>query len=243
MLPDSGRKVKQQLNLHMTLTEWKIIMQHIKKTKSLKWFVFLNLLSFRGLRPVEACAINILDFADDFTKLTYREAKTNKLRTREHIIPELAKLIKAYVVLNQHNLADGYLFPYYKKKSKGRPYMCRDAASAWFCEIRNELKTQHKAFDEWYPVQTQITVEKRYRINLYSFRRFFETYIYLNNQFAPMSTALIKELMEYGSKFDPIKHYIKVVHQEEQKAQILDNTLTPLAKYLTEGQTQLAEFA
>jgi integrase len=226
MLADTGRRCKQKHDLHMTLEEWKIIMQHVRDNKSLKWYTFLSLLSFRGMRPAEACAVNILDFSDNFTKLTYREAKTNRLRLNEPLIPDLAKLIKTYIVLNRHMLVDGYLFPYYKKKSKGKPYMSRDSASAWFCEIREDIKQKYPGFDEHYFINTQMGIQKRYRVNLYSFRRFFETQIYRKNG---RDVALIKEIMEYSSKFDPIPHYIKAVDSEANKYEAIENTFKELA--------------
>lgn len=244
MLPDNGRKVKQHNNLHMTLSEWKLIMQHVKSTQNLKWFVFLSLLSFRGMRPQEALAINVLDFSDDYRKLSWRECKTNKMRHREHIIEPLARLVKTYIVMNHYfECKNGFMFPFYTKKSQGRPYMTSKIASTWFIHnVRDKLKEKYPGFNERYVVSTKTGEQLRYRINLYAFRRFFETYIYLNNDFAPMSTALIKEIMEYGSKFDPLKHYIKIVHKEEQKASILENTFNPLAAEIMHGQKMLSEF-
>lgn len=39
-----------------------------------------------------------------------------------------------------------------------------------------------------------------------------------------------------------ITHYIKVMHTEEQTANVLNETLSPLAQAITEGQTSLMEY-
>lgn len=235
----------------MTISEWKNIICWVKKNKKLKWFVFLMILSFRGMRPQEALAINVMDFIqatghrDDYSKITYREAKTNKVRVREHIIKPLAQLIKTYVDMNNYfETQEGYLFYHYRKRYKGMPFMSSRAASVWFAEeVRNPMKKDHEYMREWYPItQKNGYLQKRYRINLYSFRRWFETYIYMNNEFAPRSIALIKEIMDYNSKFDPIKHYIRVTHTAEHKMQVLENTMSKLASNILTGQKNLTDF-
>jgi hypothetical protein len=243
MLASNGRKVKQRLNYHMTETEVKIIFQYVREHCSLKYEIALLLLLTRGLRPQEMLAVNILDFKHEpypYAKLTYREAKTNKIRLNETIIPQVADRIKAYVLLNQHQIKDGFLFPFYNKKVNGQPFMDSKVFSTWFSEIRQDIGKKHPKFLERYELETANGNKQiRYRISVYSFRRFFETYLYINNRF---NIALLKEIMEYSSKFDPIKHYIRFFHEEEQKAEVLQNTFNPFTSSLMTGQTKLSAY-
>jgi integrase len=241
MLNDNGRKVKQHLNYHLKISEIKTIFEYVNKHCSMKWHTALLLMLCRGLRPAECMAINICDFSDDYTRLTFREAKTNKLRFKEFIIPIVAQRIKAYIELNNHSLKEGFLFPFYTKKSNNRPYMSAQVFATWFCTIRGKIAKIHPEFNERYTFKTANgKYQVRYRINLYSFRRFFETYLYIHNKF---NLALLKEIMLYSSKFDPVKHYIKFFQDEQEKTQVLQATFTPLSNRLIYGQRTIAEFA
>lgn len=241
MLDDNGRKVKQNLNYHMKISEIKLIFEHINKHCAMKFEIALLLMLTRGMRPSEALAVNICDFSENYTRLTFREAKTNKLRLKEVVIPLVADRIRAYVELNGHALKDGFLFPFYTKKSMGRPYMSAQVFATWFCTIRQKIAKDHPQFNEKYTFKTSTgEYQKRYRINVYSFRRFFETYLYIHNKF---NLALLKEIMLYSSKFDPMKHYIKFFQDEQEKTQVLHTTFTPLSNMLITGQKTILEFA
>lgn len=238
MLPDNGKRVKQQLNYHMRLQEVLEIFEYVRVHCALKWEIALLLMITRGFRPAECMALHTLDFSVDFTRVTYREAKTNKLRINEAIVPEVAARIQAYCRMN--TLKEGYLFHFYNKKSQGRPYMTAQVFSTWFCDIRSEIARNNPRFNEKYPFSTKSGgTQWRHRINLYSFRRFFETYLYCNNKF---NLALIKQICEYSSKFDPMKHYITFFHEEGEKDRVLQETFSPLVSKMIHGQKQLSEF-
>jgi integrase len=240
MLQDNGRKVKQTLNYHLRKQEVKVIFDYVHKHSPLKYEIALLLMITRGLRPSEALAVNVADFSKDYTRLTYREAKTNKYHLNEVIITPVADRIRLYVEMNRFSLKDGYLFPYYTKKSHGNPFMTSEVFSSWFSSIRVKMAKKHPEFNEKYQFSTTKGGRQlRYRINVYSFRRFFETYLYINNSF---NLALLKEIMHYSSKFDPMKHYIKFFHEETDKIIVMQNTFNPLSSMLINGQTTLREF-
>lgn len=238
MLPDNGRRVKQHFNYHMTLEEVKVILQYVKMHCSLKWEIALLLMLTRGMRPAEVLSLNVLDFNEDYSEVTFREAKTNKIRIKEVVIPEVAEMIRVYVAANTKSryIVDGYLFPFHNVKSGGLPFMNTETFGAWFSSVRHGIIKEYPeyaaSFKERYPFQMKTgKPQMRYRIGLYSFRRFFETSLYLQTG---NSLAAVKEIMEYGSKFDPMKHYIKVVHHEDQKGEILRNTFSGMMRGLYE---------
>ncbi len=120
MLSDNGRKVKNDLNYHMTHEEVKILYNHIVDHCQMKYEIYFWLALTRVMRPSEVLAINIMDFKHwarvDYSRLTFREAKTNKIRSNELIIEPVANLIKQYVIT--HNLKNGFLFPWHNRKNK-----------------------------------------------------------------------------------------------------------------------------
>lgn len=193
------------------------------------------------MRPQEYLAVNVCDFSCDFTMLTFREAKTNKLRINEPIPLLVAQKIRLYVQLNSFRLKEGFLFPFYSKKVNGLPFMSSKVFDSWFSKIRHEIAKKYPKFNDRYPFAcANNTTQMRYRINVYSLgRRFFETYLFINNNF---NLALVKEIMEYSSKFDPMKHYIKFFHEEESKSECINNTFNSLISSLISGQKSLSEF-
>jgi integrase len=239
MLRDNGKKVKQVFNYHITINEAKLILNHVKRHYATKYYIALLLLLTRGLRPSEMLAINVNDFTDDFKRLTFREAKTNKIRIKEFIIPCVAEQVKAYIMLNRYGLKDGFLFPFYSKKSAGLPHLTSEVFNAWFCKVRRKLGETHPEFNERYPFQQKTKIQYRYRVGVYSFRRLFETTLYINNKF---NLALVKEIMEYSSKFDPMRHYIKFFHEDTAKEAILTQTFENMALNYIKGQSKLSEF-
>jgi len=248
MLPSNGKKVKQYHNYHITKEELSILLRWIKKhIKDSKYEIAILLMAFRGMRPSEALAVNRLDFNSDFTRLTYREAKTNKLRMNEVIVKPLARRIKAYFEMNKHRLIDGWLFPSHcnpVKKRKGivyyQKFMTSQSFADRFSDFRWRIAKKHPTFNEKYQHFCRNGTEQwRYRIHPYSLRRFFTTYVFINNNF---NEQLVREIQEYSTDFDFCKHYIKVVHKEEEKAVILENTFRTLANTLIHGQKQLKEY-
>ena len=248
MLPDNGRQVKQYHNYHITIEELKVLLKWVKMhVKDSKYEISILLMAFRGMRPSEALAVNRLDFNKDFTRLTYREAKTNKIRSKEVIIKPVARRIKAYFKMNKHRLIDGWLFPSHcnpVKTKKGISYyqkfMTSQSFADRFADFRYKIGKKYPSFNEKYSHKCKTGTEQwRYRINPYSLRRFFTTYVFINNKF---NEQLVREIQEYSTEFDFCKHYIRIVHREEEKAEILENTFRGLANNLIEGQTQLGEY-
>ncbi|MBD3203949.1 tyrosine-type recombinase/integrase [Candidatus Woesearchaeota archaeon] len=233
MLPSNGKQVRQTYNYHMTPDELQVLFKHVDEHCSMKYKIALLLMVSRGMRPSEALAVNVADFVHEpyfFAKLTFREAKTNKLRQKEKIVKPVADQIYLYVKLNRFRLKEGFLFPFYTKKSEGLPFMDSKTFGAWFSKIRQQIGKKHKNFLDKHTITTSTgKKQNRYRINTYSLRRFFETYLYVNNGF---NLAALKEIMEYSSKFDPMKHYIKYFHKEKEKNDTLEETFTPLVKAL-----------
>jgi integrase len=234
MLEDNGRRVKQHFNYHITTDELKIFFHYIRKHCHTQYEIACLLMCFRGMRTSEALAANVNDFNNEFTRITYREAKTNKLRMNEVVVKPIAERVKAYVEMNKFRLEDGWLFPYYKNKvrcikgvERYYPHMDAHTFEQWFVVVRKRLAKDHACFNEKYPFTYKNGMVKwKYRISSYSFRRWFETTFYIGTGY---NLALLKEIMLYSSKFDPIKHYIRIVHKDEQKADILENAFGTLA--------------
>lgn len=247
MLPDNGRRVKPKNNYHITPEELKFLFNYIRLHCDTKYEIIISLMAFRGMRPKEALACNMLDFSESYTKLTYREAKTNKIRHNQTIVKPLAKRIATYISMNKHRLTDGWLFPYNTKKTRSKggkiyiqPFMDSMTFAVYFSKIRWALAKNYNSFNEKYMFKYKNGRSKFvYRIHPYSLRRFFETYFYINNNY---NLALLKEIMDYSSKFDPMKSYIKIIHREKQRSQYIQDTFTPLANRLISNQTTLEEF-
>lgn len=244
MLADSGRKVKQHYNYHITPNELKIFIQYARQKSDPKYLIATMLMAFRGMRPSEAVAVNILDFSKDYTRLTFREAKTNKLRFNTLIVKPLAKIIKTYITMNKHRLVDGWLFPSIKKlRSSGKflPHMDSHTYRAWFHPLRYRLAKKYPGFNDKYPFKRSTgKIAYLCRIQPYSFRRFFETQFYIKNSY---NLALLKEVMEYSSKFDPMKSYIKICHKHEELNESVNKTFAPFVDQVLSGQKTLGEFS
>lgn len=225
MLNDNGRIIKIRNNYHITSDELKILLRYANECMSSKMQLLFALCAFKGLRVSEALAINIMDFEDStFTKLTFREAKTNKMRHASPIIPPMAEMIKAYVSTNGHRLTDGYLFPYYTSKKKA--HMTTPTAEAMFAKLRKRIGKEHPQFLQKYPMRTKAgKMIFRYRIGFHSLRRWFETSIFDNTK----SLHTVKEIMRY-TKFEPLNAYLNRYKVHENEAMILQKTFNPIFK-------------
>lgn len=239
MLQDNGRQVKQERNYHITTEELAILFKYARRFGT-KYQLMLLIGAFRGLRISEICAINILDFANsNFDKLTYREAKTNKLNHNKPIIPELATMIKTYVITNRHLLTDGYLFPYYASRRKA-PHMTVGVASSWFGKLRRIIGRDHPSFlDRYNIVLENGRVQVRYRIGWHSLRRWFET-----NVHSKTDIHTIQRIMNY-SKMDTLNHYLSKYEVLKREPLVLENALSPVFTsfiQLDKNQTKLRYF-
>lgn len=228
MLVSNGRNPKVERNYHITTEELKLLFEYSRRYSS-KFQLLIALCAFRGLRVSEALAINILDFSDTtFTKLTYREAKTNKMQHNKPIIQPLAEMIKAYVVTNSHRLSDGYLFPYHNKKQK-RPYLRTEVIGAWMAKLRNLVGKDHPAFLEGYTVKAESgKTLYRYRIGFHSFRRWFETHLHDSTN----DVYTVKEVMSYAD-FAPLNAYLNRSRVLQREGEILHKAFTPLLQELS----------
>lgn len=217
MLEDNGRKIKQKYNYHMTDEEVKIMFKYCRAYYATKYSLVLSVIAFRGLRPQAALAINYrTDLTPDFKRLSWREAKTNKLQLNRPLLPQLSEMIDEYVYLNKDSLRDGFLFPYYTKKSKGRPFMSSQVLSTWFnAKLRRKIAKDHPQFMERYPfTMSNGKIQMRYRIGVYSLRRWFETRLHT----ATDSVYIVKEIMNYND-YKPLNSYLnrqRVMSKEDQ---------------------------
>ena len=230
MLKDNGREVKERRNYHMTTEELGLLFDYSKRWSS-KFQLLVAICAFRGLRISEASSINILDFRDDnFDKLTYREAKTNKMQQNRPIIKPLADMIKAYVYTNRHLLKDGYLFPFYNSKSKA-PHMTTGVAEAFFSKMRKIIGRDHINFLDKYEINTENgKIINRYRISFHSLRRWFETHLLHED----VSVYAIKEIMNY-SDYEPLNCYLNRFEIIDQEPEILNKAFSSVFETLNKN--------
>lgn len=158
MLPSNGRWTdSRELDYHITNKEMQILLNYVKEHYALKFYILLCLVWCRGFRVSEALFINFRDFPlrikGDFSKITYREAKTNKIRYNEIVPQPVAELIRDYILTNSKLLGhyEGYLFHRHNgKRNKGAPVMSTNTAGAFMAKWRNGLKKDHPEFAEKY---------------------------------------------------------------------------------------------
>lgn len=164
MLPDNGKYVKQRNNLHMTFHEFVTIIRHAKKNHHPKIVLLLYVQYGLGLRASEALAIQIQDFKENFRKLNYRQAKTNKMIYNEPVPDDVRLMILDYLEKNLHSLKNGYLFPglrgghmkmenyggYFSKwrKQLGGDFLDKYDYKIWDCEVCNTRGRRKSWSDE-----------------------------------------------------------------------------------------------
>ena len=187
------------------------------KKWSSKFQLLVAICSFRGLRISEALGINILDFKDDsFNRLTYREAKTNKVQQNRPIIKPLADMIKAYIYTNRHLLKDGYLFPYYS--SRRLPHMDTKTGEAFFSKMRKIIGRDHPGFLDKYEIKTENGKTMfRYRICFHSCRRWFENHLFGQTN----NINIVKTVMDYAD-FEPLNAYLNRFEVIDKEPEILN---------------------
>lgn len=231
MLASNGRNSKVKNNYHITNEELKILFRY-SAFYGYKYQVLISFCAFRGLRVSEALAVNMFDFNQDFSKITIREAKTNKVRTLPLIKP-LQEMIKHYITLNVHTLKNGFLFPYYS--SKKRPYLSCGSAEAWFSKIRNKIGEKNPSFMDKVAIPRPFTKNKseepimtfRYRIGFHSLRRWFETRLWN----ATKNAYIVKELMDY-TDYNVLNSYLDRNQIKEHEKEILEEALNNYANEL-----------
>lgn len=158
VLPSNGRYVSQEYDYHVCNDEVKVLLRYVRDRYSAKMYLLLCLVWSRGMRVSEALHVNFRDFPlrrhGDFSRLDFREAKTNKLRTNEIVVGPVADLIKEYILSNPLILShyEGYLFHRRNgKRVRGHPVMSTETAGAFMKKWREGLvKAGHTGFGDRY---------------------------------------------------------------------------------------------
>lgn len=232
-------EIKQRKpNYFMTDEEVQILWKYAKRWSSKTQLLFAFAL-FRGLRIGEVCAINILDFSEDFSSLRVIHEKSH-IEDRLPLIPQLTSMVKDYILKNRHLLKDGYLFPFYTSNRHG-PHLTTTVAGAIFSKLRKKIGKDHPAFLEQnsYP-ETKGFMKYRYRIGFHSCRRWFETRIYDNIK----DRKRLADIMRYLD-VATVDIYINPYETWQKERSILQGTFGDqfnALEMLSKGQRRLGEF-
>lgn len=212
MIQKKRRRTKP--NYFITDDEVKIMWQFSDRWGP-KVKMMLGFALFRGLRIGEICAINIMDFQEDFTKLRVLLEKSH-IEDTLPLIPELTAMIKEYISKNMHTFKDGYLFPYYTSKKK-YPYMSPGSAEDILYKMRRELGKEHESFLDF----VEFEGYKRHRIGWHSCRRWFETRLYDHLQ----DRKKLADIMRY-LKVGTVDTYLDPYETWKKEQEFLRNTFT-----------------
>lgn len=172
MLPSNGKYCNQELDYHVTNDEIKQLLHHVKQHYSQKMYLLASLVWSRGFRISEALAVNVKDFPlaryGNFSRLNFREAKTNKKRNNEIIVDPVAELIRDYILSNPLILThyEGYLF--FRRNGKrwhNMPVMTPETVGAFMAKWRRSLSKKNPAFNEKYTHHNYTCGNSRHTLN------------------------------------------------------------------------------
>ena len=243
MLPSNGREANTKWNYHMTIQELSILLKYLKENVDPKFFVMVLTQFGMGMRCSEMLHINMYDFRDKYSKLTYRQAKSNEILPDEPVPEPLQKIIIAYIYHNAHRMIDGYLFSdpkIHNKKNKMPTYTTETYGSYW-AKWRQAVGKKHPGFlDHHFITSCSGRQMKMYRIGTHSLRRLHRT-VLANNVENPF---ILKELCNYKD-ISTLDRYVNGFKIREHKAQYLDPIIGPVisdAALTAAGQTRLGEY-
>ena len=181
----------------------------------------IKIIEIWKLRCSECAAINIYDFIDDFKFLTYRQAKTNKMIYNDPVPDPLRKPIKAYILLNQHRLKQGFLFPNYT--GKGLIHTTECIGAFWSKWRKGIGKTNPRWLDRY--------DNHRYRIGSHSLRRLHRTVLSKKIK----NDWILAKLCHY----DDMSSFLRYKNEFE----ILENSAKHLLPILNPVIANLSQFA
>lgn len=216
MLADNGKKTKQKRNLHILLEEFTILLDHVRTKYSMRWFLMLIIQFSMGMRCSEMLAINLADFSSHFSKLDYRQAKTNKMIYDEPVPPAVQQLIIAFLIRNAHTCIDGYFFP----RHVGKGHVTTETYNAAWCKWRQEIGKKHDSFLDLYEGKNG----PRYRISSHCLRRLHRTLLADNH---PDKLFLLSKLCHY-EKFEKFEAYINQYKMMKQRMEIIMPVINPV---------------
>lgn len=235
MLSDNGRSVKQRHNYHMSLDEFKILLNYVKEHCGLQYHIMILLQYVMGWRASELVSCHLLDFKSKFCRVDYRCAKTNEIIYNSPVPKPVAELIKTYVTLEGHRLKYGFLFPAYTRMSN--KHLTAQYYETWFAKIRKEIGKKYPRFLDKYIHKSNRTT---YRIGTHSLRRLHRTTLKNNIK----DLYLVKELCNYRD-WESFERYINHAEIENKREQLLTDIFNPLVKDLWTGsseQSRLSNF-
>ena len=249
MLPSKGKTlVKRRRNLHIKRSEFITLMKYIREHYGMKFYVTCMIMFGMGFRVGYAVAVNILDFKDNFTKLSYRDNKSDLVHT-DPVPLELQELIKFYVTTNAHTLVGGWLLPNTKNPRKG--YTSSSAFHAWFSKVRQNIG---KIYPEFLDGEWIETLDKNrkptgklkwvYRIGTHSFRRLHRTTFVMEGHKAGISKNDIKFMCHYRS-WTAFEVYINEFQILESHDKCVNIAINPMLRQVVRGhqsQTSLIGF-
>ena len=269
MLPDNGKPIKEKRNLHMTLEELTIILEHIKKRYAMRAYLAVIYQFAMGQRCSETLATNVADFSGHFRKVDYRQAKTNKMIYDEPVPEALGKLIISFLVTNGHTCVDGHFFP----RHVGKGPMNTETYNTMWCRWRKEIGKTRPEFLDKYPhylyrcdlCRLKWSEEERrtddigttcprcksvlrkefkkwtYRVASHSLRRLHRTLLSDNH---PDKLFLLSKLCHY-EKFEKFETYVNQYKLMQQRMEIIMPIINPIVHQIMrmpKDQTKITSF-
>lgn len=233
MLPSNGLDPKTFNNYHMALDELKLLLRVVQKHYDPMWYLGIILQFSFGMRASEMLHIQVSDFSRKFTRLTYRQAKTNRIIYNEPVLAPVSELVINYIYHNQHRLKNGWLFP---GKNNG-PMLHATYASMWSKWRRKCSKVEGgEGFLEHYNFNSQV----RYRISSHSLRRLHRTVLHNSIQ----DLYIVKELCNY-SDYKSLQRYINEQEIQLKKEDYMVPVLEPIVSSIHlygQGQRSMQHF-
>lgn len=242
MLPAKGRTIKKKRrNLHIKREEFLLLMDYIKKKYAMRYYLVCMFLFGMGLRVGSAVAINLFDFRDNFTKLAYRDNKSDKIQV-DPIPEDLQHLVKLFVKLHGHTCVGGWILPNTYIPSRG--FVSSTAFQTWFCKVRQGIGEEHPEFLDGEFIETLDKNKKPtgkvkwcYRIGTHSFRRLHRTTFVREGAKVGISKNDIKFMCHYES-WKAFEVYINEFEILENHKACVDLAINPLIRQVLTGHNE-----
>lgn len=250
MLPDKGRRVAARRNYHMTLLEFKVLVDYVRRNCGPKYFWAVLTQFGMGFRSGILVAVNVLDYQDDFRKLVWRDNKTNEVHVDP--VPDfLRELTRDYVRMCGYSLVNGWMLPNHQHPGKG--FVSEASYEAWFAKIRKVIGLESKNFLEGYwmdpalkdaRVGLQFNNQWRYRIGTHSLRRLHRTVFAERGQALGLTLHQVKEMCHYRD-WASFETYINRFKELEKHEVVVNQIFSPIMRDCLHGnqnQTRLQNY-
>ena len=224
----------------MTIEELGELLNMLREQYDPKWYVCVLTQFLLGMRASEVLSIQLWDFKNDFSKLDYRQAKTNKIISDEPVPSALRLALISYIVNNLHRFKNGYLF------SKDMGNGIRIVTTVYGAFWAKWRKACAKRFGvHWVDRYDIPNGQRRYRICSHSLRRLHRTSLTKNVESGEYNKDwLISQICHY----DDFKTFLKYKNEFEvleARKEFIEPALQPVISRvlgMSKGQTSISDF-